>query len=169
MFGLFQNKLITKNERQFMLDWIYRNEHLFNSNPNGLHRKYFIFSNHQQTPKLFFEIKSRITQRENITCWYQEPMYQDYIGWVSNGGFIHNHKDNNVNGMKHIRYNVFLSVPKEGGDPVYNGKRMRFSERSYVRCNSGDEFHSCEPVIGAKPRIVISYGFLTPGPIHTKL
>lgn len=169
MFGLLQKKIITKTERQLMLDWIYRNEPLFIPNPNGPYRKYFLFSDYQYIPKLFFEIKNRIIQIENITNWKQEPMYQDYIGWVSDGGFIHEHKDHNVNDLKHVRYNLFLSVPRKGGDPVYNGRYVRFSERSYVKCNSGDEFHSCKPVIGPKPRIVVSYGFLTPDPIHTKL
>jgi len=154
-------ELISKSECDLLLDWIYQNKGLFKPNLKGLNRKYYVFSKRPYVPKLLYEIKNRIIEKENITHWHPEPVYEDYIGWISDGGFIHEHKDENLHGFKHVRYNLFLSVPEKGGDPIYNGKRMEFSERSYIKCNSGNELHSCEPVIGKKPRIVVSYGFLT--------
>lgn len=162
MFSLLKPKIITKKEQNFLLSWTYQNESKFESNPVGPNRKFYSFNNDLNIPSLLFEIKDRIIQKENIKIWTNEPMYGDYIGWISENGFIHEHKDLNVGSLSHIRYNLFLSVPKKGGEPIYNSKKINYYERMYFKCNSGNEMHSCEKVIGKKPRIVISYGFLIP-------
>ena len=164
------SEIITKTECHSMLTWIYENEDRFKFNPAGPNRKYYVFGNCKCIPKLFFEVKDRIILRERIADWCEVPTLPDCISWISNGGFLHHHRDRvDMKGFKHIRYNLFLSIPINGGDPIYNGKIMSFRERYYIKCNSGDEKHSCKPVIGEKPRIAVSYGFLTPDPIHTKL
>lgn len=160
MFDFFDNKIISKKEKNILLKWIYNNEFKFIQNPMGPHRKYYPFSEDPSIPKLFFEIKDRIIKKEKIKKWYLEPMYKDYVGMITNGGFIHEHQDANYFGLNHVRYNLFLSVPENGGTPVYNGKRLKMRECKYLKCLSGNERHSCETVIGDKPRIVISYGFL---------
>ena len=160
MFGLFNNKIISGKENQILLEWIYTNQYKFIQNPMGPYRKYYRFSEDPYIPKLFFEIKDRIIKKEKIKNWYLEPMYKDYVGIITNGGFIHEHQDANYLGLSHIRYNLFLSIPKSGGTPVYGGKRLKMKEREYLKCLSGKEKHSCKIVVGDKPRIVISYGFL---------
>lgn len=160
MFGIFDNKIISQKEKNILLEWIYENEYKFIQNPNGQNRKYYKFSYDIEVPKLFFEIKNRIIKREKIKFWCVEPIYADYIGIISNGGFIHEHIDENYKNLNHVRYNLFLSIPDKGGDPIYNGKKLKMKECYYLKCNSGKEMHSCEVVRGNKPRIVISYGFL---------
>lgn len=124
MFAIFNNKIISQKEKNILLEWIYKNENKFIQNPNGQHRKYYKFSYDNRVPKLFFEIKSRIIKRENIKVWCIEPVYADYIGIISDGGFIHEHTDENYKNLNHVRYNLFLSVPKKGGYPIYNGKKI---------------------------------------------
>ena len=164
MFGIFKNNIITEKEKDILLEWTYENEHKFIQNEMGSHRKYYKFTHESGVPRLFFDVKKRILKRENIKSWTEEPMYMDYIGWMSEGGFIQRHKDaeyhSSIGLLRHVRYNLFLSVPYKGGDPVYNERKLRMKEMNYVRCNSGSEYHRCEPVEGNKPRIVISYGVL---------
>lgn len=164
MFGIFENKIISKEEKNTLLVWTYKNEYKFIQNSMGPHRKYYCFTKESGVPRLFFDVKRRILDRENIKSWIEEPMYMDYIGWITDGGFIQQHKDGEYNSsaglLRHVRYNLFLSVPYKGGDPVYNERKMRMKEGNYIRCNSGSEYHRCEPVRGNKPRIVISYGVL---------
>jgi hypothetical protein len=160
MIRLFGNKIITRQEKNILLEWIGKNESRFIQNPMGPHRRYYPFSEDPYIPKLFLEIKHRIIKREKIKKWYLEPMFKDYVGVISNGGFIHEHQDANYQSLNHVRYNLFLSTPKSGGEPVYNGKKLKMKEREYLKCLSGNERHSCNVVVGDKPRIVISYGFL---------
>jgi len=154
--------IITKKEQLLLLDWTFKNEHKFIPNCLGPYRKYYPFDNDQETPSLFFEIKERIIKKEKIKKWYPEPDIGNYIGWISNGGVIHRHIDSNPDYGNHIRYNLFLSVPNEGGYPIYNNQVIPVKESQYIRCNSGLYFHESQKVIGDKPRIVISYGFILP-------
>jgi hypothetical protein len=155
-----ETMIITEEERIFLLNWISENEHKFFSNDFGPHRKVHFFDFNSEAPSLLYEIKDRIIERENIKKWYPEPMLGNYIGWISNGGFIQRHTDPNPKDGDHIRYNLFLSVPHQGGLPIYSDKIISVKDRDYIRCNSGLEFHQSQIVVGDKPRIVISYGFI---------
>ena len=154
--------IITEKERLFLLNWIYKNEFKFKPNDFGPNRKAYFFDQDLETPSLFYEVRNRIIQRENINQWNPEPLLGNYVGWISNGGFIHRHIDSNPDYGNHIRYNLFISVPNEGGYPIYDNKVIPIKEGQYIRCNSGLYFHESQKVIGDKPRIVISYGFILP-------
>jgi hypothetical protein len=152
--------VISKEERRILLKWICKNKNLFEVNPVSKNRNFLILpkGNHSN---LFSDIKSRILKKENILENYMdEPTYRDYVGCISRGGQIHNHIDDSIIGYDHVRFNLFLSVPVQGGLPIYNGKTMKVDVGDYVRCNSSREYHSCERVMSRIPRIVISYGIL---------
>lgn len=154
--------IITEEERLLLLNWTIKNENKFNKNELGPQRKVYFFDSDLETPDLVYEIRDRIIERENITKWDPEPLLGNYVGWISNGGFIHRHIDSNQEYGNHIRYNLFLSIPNEGGYPIYNNQVILVKESQYIRCNSGLYFHESQKVIGDKPRIVISYGFILP-------
>ena len=164
MFNLFDFNIISRKEKDILLKWIIKSENKFKKNVMGVNRKYYKFSHDPTSPKLLFEIKNRIFKREKIESWVEEPMYQDYVGWISDGGYIHKHKDANfmsdVGVLKSVRYNLFLSVPHEGGDVIYGERNLKIKEGKYIKCNSGTEYHECSVVKGKKPRIVVSYGVL---------
>lgn len=164
MFNFLRKDIITKEEQSLLLNWVYDNECKFIINPNGSNRKFYSYSFDfsPQTPILLYKIKQRIIKKEKIKKYLEEPRFGDYVGWITDGGFINRHKDKNFGDLNHVRYNLFLSVPHRGGDPIYNNWKITPKERKYYKCNSGNEFHSCKRVIGSKPRIVISYGFLVP-------
>lgn len=163
MFNIFSNKfIISEKEKLFLLNWVFKNEHKFILNQFGPHRKFYSFDNDSEVPSLFYEVRNRIIKKQNIKKWYPEPIFGNYIGWISEGGFIHKHKDPNTYHGYHTRYNVFLSIPLKGGNPIYSDKIIPVKEREYICCKSGTEFHQSNPVIGNKPRVVISYGFILP-------
>ena len=165
MINIF-NHIISKKEQKILLEWIYENEDKFTSNPAGPERKFYSFGDDPTFPQLFLDVKRRILEKENVKPFSEKPYsrkgdpYKDYIGWVSHGGHIHPHQDPTEEPYQHVRYNLFLSTPKKGGRPIYDGKKLRMRERSYIRCNSGNELHGSDLVLGNKPRIIVSYGVL---------
>jgi hypothetical protein len=152
--------IITKNEQKFLLDWIFKNEHRFLPNEMGKHRKYFILNEAENFPNLFLEIKQRILNKENITEWIPDPFFGDRIMYNETNGYIHEHIDPTLESKNHLRFNLFLSKPFHGGDPIYNGELIPFEERCYLKYLVNEYYHASLPVIGKKPRISISYGIL---------
>lgn len=151
--------IISKKELDFILKFIHINEDLFEENGISPNRKYLTLNKEPNLPKLFFDIKKRILTKENISTDYiDNSTYRDYIGYITNGGKIHLHNDPTIPGYDHVRFNLFLSVPKKGGFPIYNGVTIPVKVGDYVKCNSSKEYHECELVEGNIPRIVISYG-----------
>lgn len=151
--------IISKKELNFILKFINNNEDLFEENGVSPNRKFLTLPKESNTPSLFFDIKKRILDKENIKNNYiDDSIYGDYIGYITNGGKIQYHIDPTITGYDHIRFNLFLSVPKNGGFPIYNGVTIPVTVGDYVRCNSSKEYHKCTIVKGNIPRIVISYG-----------
>jgi hypothetical protein len=151
--------IISKKELNFILKFIDINVDLFQENGVSPNRKFITLLKESNTPNLFFDIKKRILDKENIMNNYiDDSTYGDYIGCITNGGKIHYHNDPTISGYDHIRFNLFLSIPEKGGFPIYNGITIPVIVGDYVRCNSSKEYHECEMVEGDIPRIVISYG-----------
>ena len=152
-------EIITKKEQNSLLTWIYDNEYKFEINhigKNGTRKCLNI--NSINFPNLFFEIKERILIKEKITKWELDPFFGDLITFNSEGGFIHVHTDPTLPNKKHLRFNLFLSKPLIGGDPIYDNKKLEFEERCYIRYRVDKYEHSSLPVVGSKPRIALSYG-----------
>jgi hypothetical protein len=151
--------IITKKELNFILNFIKLNEDFFVENTISPNRKYLELQKEANPPNLFFEIKKKILSRENITKNYiDDSTFGDYIGYITNGGKIHKHKDPTITGYSHVRFNLFLSLPQKGGLPIYNEKIIPVGIGDYVKCLSSEYYHECQMVVGDIPRIVISYG-----------
>lgn len=159
--------MISCDEKEFLLTWIKTIEDRFIPNPVSPHRKFYMFTNHESCPYLLWDIKQRIIEKENLQSCHSEPFIGDYVGWISNGGAIHIHRDPGAIGsdgkkLRHVRYNLFLSVPDEGGVGIYDGELKYPKEGEYLICESSEYDHGCTEVVGSKPRIILSYGFLEP-------
>ena len=115
-----------------------------------------------KAPKEVWEIKDIIVDGCKLQGAEQEPSYQDYCGYITEGSAVYKHKDSNKNGKIHTRFNVMVSKPEQGGEPVQEDKMIEVEEGSVWRCNAGVVKHWCNTVVGSKPRIVLSYGFLIP-------
>lgn len=156
------NKIITKKEQKILLDWINFNTDKFTINDHGSNRKFIRLNNLNETekPKLISEIKNRILIKEKIFAWEQDPFFGDIITYNTEGGYIHEHKDPTLLNREHFRFNLFLSKPKSGGDPILMGEKLKFEEREYIKYHVNKDYHKSLPVKGKKPRIAISYGIL---------
>lgn len=152
-------KIISKKELNYILNFIFLNKDLFVENEVSLNRKLLTLDENLNPPDIFFDIKKRILSQENIVDNYiNDSTYGDYIGFITDGGKIHYHNDPTITGYDHVRFNLFLSVPEEGGFPIYNGITIPVKVGDYVKCNASKEYHECQMVKGNTPRIVISYG-----------
>ena len=153
-------EIITKEEQQELLDWIFSNEDKFTSNPVGPYRKFISLDKLKsfEKPALFAQVKNRILKNENIIVWGQDPFFGDLVTCNTTNGFIHEHTDPTLPGKEHLRFNLFLSKPEKGGDPILMGKKLDFEERQYIKYHVNKHKHKSLPVEGDKPRIAISYG-----------
>jgi len=150
--------VITEAEQTEIILWA--NQHYPSFEKNGTGRQFQILNGCANVPSCVWDIKQRIVEREGIHDAPQEPMFKDYIGYITDGGQIHPHLDRNRDGRIHTRFNVFVQLPEKGGMPIYGEKTIQVCERHYIRCNSGIDKHYCELVEGKKARIVLSFGFL---------
>lgn len=151
-------EVITVAEQAELIEWANQNYGSFIK--NGFGRQFKKFRELPTIPACVWDIKARIVAIERLENAPQEPMFEDYIGYITDGGKIHPHKDSNRDGLIHTRFNAFVQLPEKGGLPVYGDVVLPVAERHYVRCNSGIDMHTCEMVEGPKARIVLSFGFL---------
>lgn len=156
-------KIISSDERKEILKWVFDKESYFIPNPFGENRKYLnLYQDDLNQPDLIFEIKKRILKEEKVEEYVDENIIGDLISFNAEGGYIQKHTDPTIEKYKHIRYNLFLSKPYSGGDPVYSGKIMQYEEECYLTYRVDTNLHWSLPVIGKKPRIAISYGIYLP-------
>jgi hypothetical protein len=162
---------ITDEEQLQLLEWANKNSHLFQVNETGSDmvnspygsRKIGIIQKIKNSPiELVKRIKDRVVEIEQIKNWREEPYFKDAIGIHGESGAIHIHTDKNAPGYVHVRYNVILSYPNEGGHSIYNGKINVLKEKMVWRCIAGEIPHGSTTVIGDKPRTTLTLGFLIP-------
>jgi hypothetical protein len=129
--------------------------------PNGQGRQYGILYREDLAPSPeVWEIRRLIVEANNLQACPTEPMFQDFCGFITEGGAIHPHQDSDHNGKQHVRFNVMVSKPEAGGLPVQDSVEIVVEEGGVWRCDASRVSHWCTPVQGSKPRIVLSYGFL---------
>jgi len=139
--------------------WAIEKRKFFQS--NGFARQYgILYRKDLNPPPEVWEIRQKIFDENGLHGLDIEPMFQDFCGFITSGGAIHPHQDSDHNGKKHVRFNVMVSKPEQGGVPVQNGLEIAVEEGGVWRCDSSAVQHWCTEVVGSKPRIVLSYGVL---------
>ena len=110
----------------------------------------------------FSDYRSEHHIKEDIMTWDYKKEFNigNIINWGINNTSINSHRDDSIDNHNHIRYNLCILKPFDGGDCVYDNKKISLMERHYIKCNA-TKFHSTTSVIGIKPRIMVSYGILT--------
>lgn len=91
-----------------------------------------------------------------------EPMFGWYVSVISDGGGVHAHVDGAPPDMRHLRCNLFLQLPEEGGYPIVEEKTVRVEERMMLAFFPSEKRHSSENVKGDRARVICSYGYLVP-------
>jgi hypothetical protein len=155
----FSNKIISFKEQLQLLMWVFKNKGNFIPNTQDPRRKW-ISLDQMECPNLFWEIKERIILNEKVSDYKEEFNIGNIITWGINNTSINSHRDDSIDNHNHIRYNLCILKPFDGGDCVYDNKKISLMERHYIKCNA-TKFHSTTSVIGIKPRIMVSYGILT--------
>lgn len=151
---------IDDETKQVLLDWVELNQDSFTINPMSKGRKFKEISTEDSIYELVSTIKDTLIKIEGIDDWKVEPMYGDFIGVNSEGSTIHIHTDYNVGNYIHTRWNLILSYPEDGGHSMYDGELNVLEEKLIWKCVAGKYFHGSTEVIGSKPRITLSLGFL---------
>jgi len=95
-----------------------------------------------------------------IRTIFEEPMFGNFIGNnYADGAFVHPHKDFAPEGFHHVRCNLALEMPTDGGNPLLDGKEIEVKRGDMWICFASIEEHSTTPVIGGE-RLVLSMGAL---------
>lgn len=128
--------------------------------PNGVGRQYAPLHLFSDVPEEIWTIKHAIIERFHLQYAPQEPVYRDLCSVITNGGAVHRHMDPNQGRLIHTRFNVMVSKPLTGGEPIIDDQTIDVPEGGIYRVDAGIKMHGCNMVGGAKPRIILSFGFL---------
>ena len=149
---------ITKEEQEELLTWSKSVRPFLR--PNATPNRFYRFLNVIPKIPLVGVIEQRILESYNLQDTPKEDgRLGSLLSWHQTGGAVHEHNDDFNTGKRHIRFNLFLSKPDSGGAPIYDGKELEFEERMLIPYEADKFFHSSTPVVGVKPRIIISYGW----------
>lgn len=151
-------EFISLEEQAVLLKMAYSVRKNLKSNGSGRFYQDHI-DKHYKLSKEYKNVKQRIIDVEELKDFIFDPNFGDFISFNETGGAIHEHKDGNEPGYIHTRYNLLLSIPKSGGNPIYDGEVVDVKERMLWRCEAGLYNHASLPVVGSIPRINISFGF----------
>lgn len=130
------------------------------------HLKYKIdaIKNDPNVAQIVFEIRKRVEEREQLLSFEKDIHVNDFVEIVPTGGNIHRHCDQNYleRGLFHVRFNVFITLPKLGAVTYYDGHVIDSVEGSYVLCRSGIDEHWSDINDDVVPQISLSFGYLLP-------
>ena len=157
-------EFITEDEQFFLKMWALTNEYKLRPNSAGPNRRFNRLDNLGKLPGVFDYIRQRIIKAEDIQNPIEAPQNGDWLGIQRDEAFVEPHMDYNGEDPNFYtrRYNLLISMPESGGQPIYDGQVLDISERTLWRCDAGIIIHSSVPNVGPRPRINISYGFLMP-------
>jgi hypothetical protein len=154
-----RGKVMEEDERLQILKYIYTGEILLNK-LSFFRADYRLELTDKTLPIAIWKIKQRILEREDLKEYRSDPNFGDLITIIFSGGKIHRHRDPNGGDFSvHIRFNVFLQIPKEY-DTFYGGNLVEAKEGHYVLCRSGIDEHWTSQNNNREPRIALSFGFM---------
>ena len=158
------HEFITPEEQSILKDWAIKKEDKLVPNRAGPNRKFNRLDNIGDLPELISTIRQRIIANEDIKVVAEAPQNGDWLGMQGEGAFVEPHRD--YNGTSYYfytrRYNLLLSLPESGGQPIYANEVIPVKERTLWRCDAGLVTHSSVPNVGTNRRINLSFGFLMP-------
>jgi hypothetical protein len=149
---------ISKGECAELLEWAKECKPLLRKNSAGPHRH---FNNIKRLPNntLVRKVQKRVLSTYKLSDVDKEDGFiGSILSFQTEGAFVHSHTDE-IKNKRHLRFNLFLSVPESGGVPIYDGEEMPIKERLLIPYEADRYFHSSTPVVGNKPRIIISFGW----------
>ena len=151
--------IITEEEQDFIIKWVRENRNKFDIVYPVKYRQKL---KNYPVPNLFDVIKNRIIEKEHLHGYPPELIYGDSIGCLLKGGKLYRHIDDKENqgDRFHINFNVFIFLSEKGSLPIYDGQIINVKERQYLCCKSELVYRECQPVLGERERIVLSFGWI---------
>jgi len=155
-------EFINPDEQKSLVDWAYEVRNLLEPNPASPKR---FFKRLKELPEntLVDKVIQKILKvyKLDTTLKYDGDL-GSLLSWHDEGGSVHEHTDKPLEypALRHYRFNLFINLPDAGGVPIYNGKPLDVEERRLVPYEADIHPHSSTKVIGIKPRIVLSFGWL---------
>lgn len=155
---------ITEEERLFLEEWAISNNSYLKRNIEGPYRNFGRLDSLSDIPPVIKELKNKLIELESIEKVIEAPQNADWLGIQKETAFVEPHMDYNGPDNRYYtrRYNILISLPEEGGQPIYGNKVLKVKERMIWRCDAGLVIHSSIPNKGEKLRINLSFGFLMP-------
>jgi len=156
---------ISIEEQNFITNWVLTNQNKLKKNITGPDKH--LGRLHEmgiEIPQLIKDLKSKIIELENIKEVITVPHNVDWIGVQGEDAQVYPHMDDNGEDDRYYtrRYNILISLPIEGGNPIYGDEILNVRERMMWRCDAGLVEHSSVPNKGDRLRINLSFGFLMP-------
>lgn len=159
--------IMNDDERNRIRDWVHNL--IINNKMQELTYDRLVYNinktdNSDDVIPLVFEIKNRLERNEKLDSFENENYINHFVTVILKNGFIQKHTDPNdvPRNLFHIRFNIFITVPKKGGTTYYDGHEIDAVEGSYVLCRSGIDQHWSEPIEDDIQRISLSFGYLLP-------
>lgn len=82
-----------------------------------------------------------------------------FLSYSGEGHIVHLHRDFNPDDdTLHIRFNIMIQKPLEGGNPIIGGTTIEVEENQTWICEAGNYAHTIEEVRGDRPRVMLSLG-----------
>jgi hypothetical protein len=158
--------IMNDDERNRIRDWIHNL--IINNKMQELQYDRLVYNinktDNSDVIPLVFEIKNRLERNEKLDSFENENYINHFVTVILKNGFIQKHTDPNdvPRNLFHIRFNIFITVPKKGGTTYYDGHEIDAVEGSYVLCRSGIDQHWSDPIEDDIQRISLSFGYLLP-------
>jgi hypothetical protein len=135
------------------------NEQQFKDNQAGNNRKFLKID--YVTPegdKLLYEVKQELAKHYDLGNYVVPPNLKDFIGYITDGGAIHRHKDPDLPGKRHVRINVLVKQPG-GCIPLLEDIPIAVAEGDAWLNLASQCNHATTPVEGPGYRSAISFGY----------
>ena len=144
---------------EYVTELTLQNEDQFENNPAGAQRK--LMKLDYITPdgdQFLFEVKQHLAEHYGLGDYLVPPNLKDFIGYITDGGWINPHTDPDLPGQRHVRINILIKQTR-GCIPLLDGIPITVAEGDSWLNLASQCVHSTTPVEGPGYRSVLSLGY----------
>ena len=158
-YPLTYKNAVPEEFNTYVNELVLRNIGFFKDNQAGGSRKFMKMDYVAPDKDAFlFAAKKRLAEHYELGEYIVPPNLKDFVGYITEGGFIQAHTDPDLPGKRHVRINVLVKQP---------GGCLPMLENIPIAVSEGDAWlnlaslclHSTSPVVGPGYRSAISFGY----------
>ena len=155
---------VDEQTRQRLVDWVVglRAEGQLITNVAGPHRYHRNSAELAEVPPEFGAVLRAMEERFGLVGAQVEPLFGHMVALQEPGAYVHMHRDPAVPGLRHVRMNLMLQVPDEGGMPIIDGVEVPIAPGQAWVFRPYKYVHGTTLIWGARPRVNLSFGWLVP-------